>query len=71
MRYAREMHPLSPGGRMHFMNYQLVRYIPSPYFCLTNLMEFLLLERRKNRIKYIPPKHFEFTTLNHGKQKKV
>ena len=28
---AREMHPPHPpGGRMHFMNYQLVRYIPLP-----------------------------------------
>ena len=25
---AREMYPLSPGGRIYFMNYQLVRYIP-------------------------------------------
>ena len=46
--------PLSPGGRMHFMNYQLVRYIP--YFSLTNLIEFLLLERRKIWISniYLP-----------------
>ena len=39
--------PHPPGGRMYFMNYQLVRYIPLPYFSLTNLIKFLLLERRK------------------------
>ena len=38
------------------MNYQLVRYIPSPYFSLTNLTEFLLLERLKFWISntYLP-----------------
>ena len=47
--------PYSPGERMHFMNYQLVRYIPFPYFILTNLMEFLLLEKRKIELNiYLP-----------------
>ena len=39
------------------MNYQLVRYIPPPpYFSLTNLIKFLLLERRKYWISnvYLP-----------------
>ena len=31
-------------------------------------MEFLLLERRKNRIKYIPLKYFEFTAKSHEKE---
>ena len=41
---------------MPFMDYQHVRYIPSPYFNLTNLMEFLLLGRRKFWISniYLP-----------------
>ena len=49
--YSREV-SFYPFRRMPFMNHQLVRYIPFPYFSLTNLMEFLLLKTNNLKVMY-------------------
>ena len=38
--------PLSPGGRMHFMNYQLVRYIP-PLFQFDKFNGIIIRKTKK------------------------
>ena len=46
---AREMHPPIPGREDAFHELSTRKiHPPPPYFILTNLMEFKLLERRKN-----------------------
>ena len=47
---AREMHPPIPRRENVFHELSTREIHPSPYFSLANLIEFLLLERLKNRI---------------------